>query len=75
MNPAQNWSTVKDALKLTPARGHGKHVSGGTPDLLTFSATCYYFGESSHWRDCHSAAPTSPFSRCNNMDGEGGSVK
>ena len=26
-------------------------------------------------RDCHSAAPPSPFSRCFNMDGEGMSVK
>ena len=29
----------------------------------------------SHWRDCHSAANPSTFSRCFNMDGEGVSVK
>ena len=32
-------------------------------------------GWSSRWRDCHSAAPPSPFSRCMNSDGERASPK
>ena len=32
-------------------------------------------GQTSRWRDCHSAAPSSTFSRCFNVDGEGVSVK
>ena len=32
MNPQQNWTRVKDALQDSV--------------LFTFSATCYYFGES-----------------------------
>ena len=32
-------------------------------------------GGGSHWRDCHSAAPPSTFSRCFNSDGERASAK
>ena len=32
-------------------------------------------GAASRWRDCHSAAPPSTFSRCFNSDGERASAK
>jgi sialate O-acetylesterase len=38
MNPQQNWTTVKAAA----TQPDGKDAS----DLFSYSATCYYFGES-----------------------------
>jgi hypothetical protein len=45
MNPAFKWMTVHDAVATEMTMGGHGHESNSTY-LNTFSATCYYFGES-----------------------------
>lgn len=52
--------------------------SATQPRMFDYEWMCFIFntGQTSRWRDCHSAArPPSTFSRCINRDGEGASAK
>ena len=53
MNPFQPWATLKQALAAPSSFRHqqpdpeapGQHVDSDSSSLMTFSASCYYFGQ------------------------------
>ena len=70
-----------DALVIQQGRLAEKEKTMGKDEMMSairYGADDIFKseGDSSHWRDCHSAAPPSTFSsRCFNSDGEGASAK
>ena len=60
----------------TTVTGNGNDIADNQANGLgcESSSDCAS-GMCSHWRDCHSAAPPSTFSRCFNSDGERVSAK
>ena len=51
MNPFQPWATLKQALAAPSSfrqpdpEAPGQHVDSDSSSLMTFSASCYYFGQ------------------------------
>ena len=72
------WRGVSECYGCTcacPGRGLSQQEASTSTTSPGRAKTVEISSRPSHWRDCHSAASPSTFSRCFNSDGERASAK